>query len=89
MTAPVVLSQNATVTTSLRGTLNKYFALVLTRSAIPSDLIYGVYWIGNGGHNRGTVSVGLSSGTSNQARDLRYMLEGRAKGELTEDVGDM
>lgn len=44
--ATAVFSQNATVTTSLRETLNKYFALLLTRSAIPSDLIYGC--IGSG-----------------------------------------
>lgn len=48
----VVFSQNATVTTSLRGTLNKYFALLLTRSAIPSDLIYGCI-----GSRTGTIEI--------------------------------
>lgn len=43
-----VFSQNATVTTLLRGTLNKYFALLLTRSAIPPDLIYGCIGSGTG-----------------------------------------
>lgn len=50
--AAVVFSQNATVTTSLRGTLNKYFALLLTRSAIPSDLIYGCI-----GSRTGTIEI--------------------------------